>query len=135
MSLSARQILDRLVGFPTVSRDSNLELIDWVEEYLDGFGVRPHRTWNEDGTKAGLFANIGPEVEGGIILSGHTDVVPVDGQQWSSDPFTVTERDGKLFGRGCVDMKGFDALALSAVPLALERGVSRPLQIALSYDE
>ena len=135
MTLTARQILDRLVGFPTVSRDSNLELIDWVEGYLDGLGVRSHRTWNEDGTKAGLFANVGPEVEGGIVLSGHTDVVPVDGQQWSSDPFTVTERDGKLFGRGCVDMKGFDALALSAVPLALERGVKRPLQIALSYDE
>ena len=135
MTLTARQILDRLVGFPTVSRDSNLELIDWVEEYLDGFGVRAHRTWNEDETKAGLFANVGPEVEGGIVLSGHTDVVPVDGQSWSSDPFTVTERDGKLFGRGCVDMKGFDALALAAVPLALERGVKRPLQIALSYDE
>ncbi len=135
MTLSAREILDRLVAFPTVSRDSNLELIDWVEEYLEGFGVRSHRTWNEDGTKAGLFANAGPEVEGGIVLSGHTDVVPVDGQRWSSDPFTVTERDGKLFGRGCVDMKGFDALALAAVPLALERGVKRPLQIALSYDE
>ncbi len=135
MTMTAREILDRLVAFPTVSRDSNLELIDWVEDYLDGFGVRSHRTWNEDGTKAGLFANVGPEVEGGIVLSGHTDVVPVDGQRWSSDPFTVTERDGKLFGRGCVDMKGFDALALSAVPLALERGVTRPLQIALSYDE
>jgi acetylornithine deacetylase len=135
MTLTARQILDRLVGFPTVSRDSNLDLIDWVEGYLDDFGVRAHRTWNEDETKAGLFANVGPEVEGGIILSGHTDVVPVDGQQWSSDPFTVTERNGKLYGRGCVDMKGFAALALAAVPLALERGVRRPLQIALSYDE
>lgn len=135
MSLTARQILDRLVGFPTVSRDSNLELIDWVEEYLDGFGIRCQRTWNDDETKAGLFANVGPEVEGGIVLSGHTDVVPVDGQRWASDPFTVTERDGKLFGRGCVDMKGFDALALAAVPMALERGVKRPLQIALSYDE
>lgn len=135
MTLTARDILDRLVGFPTVSRDSNLELIDWVEEYLAGFGIRAHRTWNEDETKAALFANVGPEVEGGIILSGHTDVVPVDGQNWSSDPFTVTERDGRLYGRGCVDMKGFDALALAAVPLALERGVRRPLQIALSYDE
>ncbi|MBM9595346.1 acetylornithine deacetylase [Roseitranquillus sediminis] len=135
MKLTAREILDRLVGFPTVSRDSNLALIDWVEEYLDGFGVTAHRTWNADGDKAGLFANVGPEVEGGIILSGHTDVVPVDGQKWASDPFTVIERDGKLFGRGTVDMKGFDALALSAVPLALERGVKRPLQIALSYDE
>jgi acetylornithine deacetylase len=135
MRLEARQILERLVAFPTVSRDSNLELVDWVEEYLDGFGVRAHRTWNADGTKAGLFANVGPDAPGGVILSGHTDVVPVDGQAWSSDPFTVTERDGRLYGRGCVDMKGFDALALAAVPDALERGVKRPLQIALSYDE
>lgn len=134
-SLSPREILDRLIGFPTVSRDSNLELIDWVEEYLDDFGVRSFRTWNEDGTKAALFANVGPKVSGGIVLSGHTDVVPVDGQEWSSDPFSLTERDGRLYGRGCADMKGFNALALAAVPMALERGVRRPLQIALSYDE
>ncbi|MEL6167941.1 MAG: acetylornithine deacetylase [Pseudomonadota bacterium] len=133
--LSARDILDRLVGFPTVSRDSNLDLIDWVEEYLSSHGVPAHRTWNEDRTKAALFANVGPEVEGGIVLSGHTDVVPVDGQAWDTDPFVVTERDGKLFGRGTCDMKGFDALALAAVPKALTAGVKRPLQIALSFDE
>lgn len=134
-TMTARDILDRLIGFPTVSRDSNLELIDWVEEYLDDFGVRSFRTWNEDGTKAALFANVGPTVPGGVILSGHTDVVPVDGQAWTSDPFSLTERDGRLYGRGCADMKGFNALALAAVPMALERGVRRPLQIALSYDE
>ncbi len=86
MTLTARDILERLIAFPTVSRDSNLELVDWVEEYLAGLGVTAHRTWNADGTKAALFANVGPAVEGGVILSGHTDVVPVDGQAWSSRP-------------------------------------------------
>jgi len=135
MTLSARELMDKLVSFPTVSRDSNLDLIDFVEEYLDGYGVSSTRVPNEDGTKAALYAHIGPQVDGGVILSGHTDVVPVDGQVWDTDPFTVTERQGKLYGRGTCDMKGFDALALSAVPLALERGIKRPLQIALSYDE
>ena len=135
MTLSAREILGRLIAFPTVSRDSNLELVDWVEAFLSEFDVVAHRTWNADGTKAALFASVGPEVEGGILLSGHTDVVPVDGQAWSSDPFTLTEREGRLYGRGTADMKGFDALALAAIPLALERGVKRPLQVAFSYDE
>jgi acetylornithine deacetylase len=133
--LTAREILDRLVAFPTVSRDSNLALVDWVEDYLASWGVTPHRVWNADRTKAALYANVGPMVAGGVVLSGHTDVVPVDGQDWSSDPFTVVERGGRLYGRGTCDMKGFDALALWAVPLALEAGVKRPLQIALSYDE
>ena len=134
-NLTAREILERLVSFPTVSRESNLAIVDWVEEYLDAFGVKAQRVYNADDTKANLYANIGPEVEGGVILSGHTDVVPVDGQDWDTDPFEVVEKDGRLYGRGTCDMKGFDALALAAVPLALERGVKRPLQIALSYDE
>ncbi len=133
--LSAREILDVLVAFPTISRDSNLDLVDWVEAYLAGHGVSAHRVYDETGTKANLYANIGPEVEGGVILSGHTDVVPVDGQAWKTDPFKVVEQNGRLYGRGTCDMKGFDALALAAVPLALERGIRRPLQIALSYDE
>lgn len=133
--LDGRAILDRLVAFPTVSRDSNLDLVDWVEGYLDGYGVKSTRVWNDDHTKAALYANVGPEVEGGVVLSGHTDVVPVDGQAWDTDPFVVTEKDGKLFGRGTCDMKGFDALALAAVPLALGRDLKRPLQLALSYDE
>ena len=133
--LSPRQILDRLVSFPTVSRDTNLPLIDWVEDYLESHGVTAHRVWNEDRTKASLYAHIGPKVEGGVVLSGHTDVVPVDGQVWSSDPWTVTERDGRLYGRGTCDMKGFVALALAAVPLALAADLKRPLQLALSYDE
>lgn len=135
MTLSARELLARLVGFPTVSRDSNLELIDFVENYLNDLGVTATRVPNEDGTKAALYAHIGPQVDGGVVLSGHTDVVPIDGQAWDTDPFTVTERNGKLYGRGTCDMKGFDALALSAVPLALKAGIKRPLQIALSYDE
>ncbi|MEM9318711.1 MAG: acetylornithine deacetylase [Pseudomonadota bacterium] len=133
--LSARELLDRLVSFPTVSRDSNLALVDWVEEYLADLGVGCHRDYNDDGTKASLFAHIGPQETGGVILSGHTDVVPTDGQDWSFDPFAVTEAEGKLYGRGTCDMKGFDALALSAVAPALERGLNRPLQICLTRDE
>ncbi|WP_102223447.1 acetylornithine deacetylase [Acidimangrovimonas sediminis] len=133
--LSARELLEKLVSFPTVSRDSNLDLVQWVEGYLADWGVTSTRVYNPEGNKAALYANVGPEVEGGVVLSGHTDVVPVDGQAWDSDPFTVVERDGRLFGRGVCDMKGFDALALWAVPLAIEAGVKRPLQIALSYDE
>jgi acetylornithine deacetylase len=135
MNFSAREILDQLVGFRSVSSESNLDLIDWVEGYLASHGVKSHRVYNAERTKAALFANVGPEVAGGVILSGHSDVVPVEGQDWATDPFTVVERDGRLYGRGTCDMKGFVALALAAVPLALKAGVKRPLQIAISYDE
>ncbi|ETX15634.1 acetylornithine deacetylase [Roseivivax halodurans JCM 10272] len=133
--LSPRAILERLVAFPTVSHASNLDLIDWVESYLAGHGITAHRHWNEVGDKAALYAHVGPEVEGGVILSGHSDVVPVEGQDWSSDPWQVTERDGKLYGRGTTDMKGFDALAIWALVEARHAGIERPLQLALSYDE
>jgi acetylornithine deacetylase len=133
--MDARAILEKLVSFPTVSRDSNLELVDWVEDYLDGYGIKATRDYNAKGNKASLYANVGPDEDGGVLLSGHTDVVPVDGQAWDTDPWTVTEKNGRLYGRGTCDMKGFDALALAAVPLALERGVKRPLQIALTRDE
>lgn len=135
MDMSARALMDKLVGFPTVSRDSNLDLIDFVDEYLDSHGVKSIRVPNDDGTKAAIYAHIGPEINGGVVLSGHTDVVPIDGQAWDTDPFVVTQKGGKLFGRGTCDMKGFDALALAAVPIALKAGIKRPLQIALSYDE
>ncbi len=135
MNLTARELLDELVAFPTVSSDSNLELVDFVETYLNSFDIPSIRVPNADGTKAALYAHVGPEVDGGVVLSGHTDVVPIEGQNWDTDPFQVIERDGKLHGRGTCDMKGFDALALAAVPLALERDIKRPLQIALSYDE
>ncbi|MDH3264037.1 MAG: M20/M25/M40 family metallo-hydrolase, partial [Paracoccaceae bacterium] len=130
-----REILARLVSFPTVSRDSNLDLVDWVEEWLDGHGIAAHRVWNAERTKAALYAHVGPEIPGGVVLSGHTDVVPVDGQDWSSDPWVLTEREGRLYGRGAVDMKGFDALALWAMAEAAKGELKRPLQLALSYDE
>ncbi|KNX43155.1 Acetylornithine deacetylase [Roseovarius tolerans] len=133
--LTPVELMSKLVSFPTVSRDSNLPLVDWVEDYLREHGITAHRHYDETGEKAALFAHVGPEVEGGVVLSGHTDVVPVDGQPWTSDPFTVEERDGKYFGRGCVDMKGFDALAIWALVEAHLLGVARPLQLALSYDE
>jgi len=127
--------MEKLIAFPTVSTESNLALIDFVESYLADLGVASTRVPDATGQKASLYAHIWPQLAGGVVLSGHTDVVPVAGQAWDTDPFTVTEKDGKLYGRGTCDMKGFDALALSAVPLALERGIKRPLQIALSYDE
>ena len=133
--LTPRQILDRLVKFPTVSRDSNLQLVDWLEGYLASHGVKCFRHWNEDRQKAALIAHAGPWVEGAVVLSGHSDVVPVDGQTWTSDPWTVVERDGRLYGRGTCDMKGFVALSVWAVVEAARRGVARPLQLALSYDE
>ena len=134
--LTPREILEKLVSFPTVSRDTNLPLVDWVEDYLAAHGIRAHRWVDPDQPhKAALFAHVGPWEEGAVVLSGHTDVVPVDGQPWTSDPFTLTERDGKLFGRGATDMKGYDALAIWALVEAQARGVKRPLQLALSFDE
>ncbi|RAK59641.1 acetylornithine deacetylase [Phenylobacterium hankyongense] len=132
---AALDILQTLVAFDTTSRLSNLELIAWVEAYLDGHGVPHRRVPNADGRKSNLIATVGPAVEGGVVLSGHTDVVPVDGQPWTSDPFTVTERDGRLYGRGTCDMKGFLALALAAVPGLKAADPKRPVHLALSYDE
>jgi acetylornithine deacetylase len=129
------EMLERLVAFPTVSRDSNLPLVDWAEEYLTAWGARCRRTWNREGTKANLLATLGPDAPGGVVLSGHTDVVPVDGQDWASDPFVLVEREGRLFGRGAVDMKGFLAVALSLVPEFAGIALRRPVHLALSYDE
>ena len=109
--------------------------MNFVETYLQSHGVSPVKVFSPEGDKAALYANVGPETAGGVVLSGHTDVVPVKGQEWTSDPFTVIERDGRLYGRGTCDMKGFNALALAAVPLALGKPLKRPLQIALSFDE
>jgi acetylornithine deacetylase len=129
------EMLATLVGFPTVSSDSNLALIHFVRDYLAGHGVESRIVPNAEGTKANLYAQVGPAEPGGIVLSGHTDVVPVEGQPWTTDPFTLTEKEGRLYGRGACDMKGFDALVLAAVPRMLEAGLKRPVQIALSYDE
>ena len=135
MELSAREMMEKLISFPSVSNVSNLPIINFIEEYLNSHGVECHRVYNPAGDKANLYANAGPAVDGGVILSGHTDVVPVVGQDWDTDPFKVVEKDGKLYGRGTCDMKGFDAIALTAVPKALKRGIKRPIQIAMSYDE
>lgn len=133
--MTPRQILERLVAFDTVSSKSNLALIDWVADYLDGFGVESRLTGDKTGAKANLFATIGRGERGGVILSGHTDVVPVEGQAWKSDPFRLSERADRLYGRGAADMKGFIALALALVPRALERPLATPLHLALSFDE
>jgi acetylornithine deacetylase len=132
---AALEILERLIAFDTTSRLSNLALIEWVEAYLDGHGVPHRRVPNADGAKSNLMATIGPAIEGGIVLSGHTDVVPVDGQRWSSDPFKLSFRDGRYYGRGTCDMKGFLALALAAVPELAAGPTARPVHLAFSYDE
>ncbi len=132
---SATEMLERLVGFDTTSRDSNLELIAFVEDYLSAYGVSSARIPNEEGDKANLLASVGPGRPGGVILSGHSDVVPVDGQPWTSDPFTLVERDAKLFGRGTCDMKAFLAIGLALLPDMLARPLKVPLHFAISYDE
>lgn len=134
-AFTPREMIDRLVAFDTTSRDSNLALIDFVADYLRGHGLKPLLIPNADSTKANLLVTLGPDRPGGIILSGHTDVVPVDDQPWDTDPFKVVERDGKLFGRGTADMKSFSAIALALVPEFLSRPLKTPVHIALSYDE
>jgi acetylornithine deacetylase len=133
--LRSRALLAELVGFATVSRDSNLALIEFVRDYLQGLGVNSELIYNAERTKANLLASIGPSVPGGVVLSGHTDVVPVDGQAWTVDPFCLSEVDGKLFGRGTADMKGYLASVLAAVPTFLSSPLRRPLHLAFSYDE
>lgn len=127
--------ISRLVAFDTTSSKSNLPLIEDVEAYLAEYEIETFRVPNDDGTKANLYAVVGPKTEGGVVLSGHTDVVPIDGQDWSSDPWVVTEKEGKLYGRGVADMKSFSAIGLSLVPEMLKAGLKRPIIFALSYDE
>lgn len=132
---SSIEMLERLIAFDTTSRNSNLALVRFVEDYLSDWGVRSTRVPNADGTKTNLYAVVGPPVDGGVVLSGHTDVVPVDGQPWATDPFTLVRKDGKLFGRGTADMKGFVAVALALVPRMTKAGLKKPIILALSYDE
>ncbi|MDR6444750.1 acetylornithine deacetylase [Paraburkholderia terricola] len=132
---SSRALLASLIGFPTVSRDSNLDMIAFIRRYLDELGVESELFYNAERTKANLFATIGPRERGGIVLSGHTDVVPVEGQAWTVDAFRLTERDGRLYGRGTADMKGFIASVLAAVPGFVERALKLPVHLAFSYDE
>ncbi|HEX2116287.1 MAG TPA: acetylornithine deacetylase, partial [Alphaproteobacteria bacterium] len=128
-------LIGRLVGFDSVSVRPNMALIEAVRDHLAGHGVAARIVPNADGTKANLFATIGPEIPGGVALSGHTDVVPVEGQEWSSDPFTLTTRGDRLYGRGTADMKGFIAVALALVPEFKRRRLKRPIHFCFSYDE
>ena len=132
---SAKLLLSRLIAFPTVSDTSNLDIIAFVEQYLAGLGVETLRLPNAAGDKAALLATIGPRVDGGAVLSGHTDVVPAADQPWTGDPFAMREIDGRLYGRGACDMKGFGAAVLAMVPTFLAAGLRRPIHIVLSYDE
>lgn len=132
---SPKEMLARLVGFDTVSDRSNLELIAFVEDYLAAHGIASTRVPNGDGDKASLYATIGPNVAGGVVLSAHSDVVPTDHQTWTTDPFTLTERGDRLYGRGTTDMKGFLACALALVPEFAAAELDRPIHLAISYDE
>lgn len=130
------EILTRLVAFDTTSRNSNLPLIEWVEAHVAPIKPQLRRVANADGTKTNLIISFGPlDAQGGVVLSGHTDVVPVDGQDWSTDPWGLTERDGRLYGRGTCDMKGFAACALAFAPAMAKASLTAPIHIALSYDE
>ena len=138
-SAESRAMIERLIGFNTVSRDSNLGLIEWVRDYLHGIGAVTRLTHDPTGKKANLFATLGDSPKPGLILSGHTDVVPVDGQSWDTDPFSAVERDGKLFARGSADMKGFIGIALAKAPRFVaalnDNRLDAPLHYSLSYDE
>ncbi|NRH28945.1 acetylornithine deacetylase [Pseudomonas sp. MS19] len=133
--LCSRDLLARLISFNTVSRESNLALIEFIQDYLQGLGVSCELDFNAERSKANLFATIGPADRGGVVLSGHTDVVPVAGQAWTVEPFKLTEREGKLYGRGAADMKGYIASVLAAVPRFLAQPLRMPVHLAFSYDE
>jgi acetylornithine deacetylase len=134
-ALSTIEMIRRLVSFDTTSRESNLALIDFVRDYLDGWGIASELVYDTERRKANLYATLGPDDRPGIMLSGHTDVVPVDGQAWQSDPFALAERDDRLYGRGSADMKSFLAVALALVPEFLACRPKTPIHFALSYDE
>ncbi|MFQ5985338.1 MAG: acetylornithine deacetylase, partial [Alphaproteobacteria bacterium] len=129
------EMIRRLVAFDTTSRNSNLDLIQFVADYLERHRIESALSFDEGRNKANLFATLGPDGDGGIVLSGHTDVVPVDGQDWHTDPFSVVEKEGRLYGRGTADMKSFIAAGLALVPEFLRRGLHTPVHLALTYDE
>ena len=129
------EILKKLVSFDTTSFKSNLDLIKFIENYLNDLNIKSELIYDETKSKANLFTTIGPNLQGGIVLSGHTDVVPITKQNWTSDPFILTERDDKLFGRGSSDMKGFIAIVLSRVSAMVEKKLKKPIHLAFSYDE
>ncbi|NAS13029.1 acetylornithine deacetylase [Poritiphilus flavus] len=134
--MSVENILAKLVSFPILGGESNLSILNWIKDYLESHGVEVNLVPNEVGNKASLHCRIGPAADGGVILSGHMDVVPVEGQDWTTDPFTLTDKgDGKLYGRGSCDMKGFLACCLAALPQMLKADLKKPIYFAFSYDE
>ncbi|PLR51630.1 MULTISPECIES: acetylornithine deacetylase [Yersiniaceae] len=135
MNESVRALLARLLAFDTTSRESNLALIDFIHDYLAEHGIPSQRFYDEEGRKANLYARLGPPGGGGVMLSGHTDVVPVDGQSWTVPPFSLTEREGRCYGRGSADMKGFLACMLASLANFLQQPLRMPLHLAFSYDE
>lgn len=132
---SAIEILERLVAFDSISGKPTHEIVGYIQDYLANLGVETTLSFDEAGERANVFATIGPQIDGGVLLNGHTDVVPVEGQTWASDPFTLARRNDRLYGRGSVDMKGFLACVLASVPRFQAADLSRPIHIAFSYDE
>ena len=128
-------ILKRIIAFDTVSRNSNMAMIEWLQEYLESYGIKSSLIFDATGKKANLYATIGSHEQPGILLSGHTDVVPIDGQDWSTDPFELVEKDGRLFGRGTSDMKSFLAVVLAQVPTFSSTKLDKPINLAFTYDE
>lgn len=134
--MTVENILAKLVSFPVLGGEGNLSILNWIKEYVESYGVTVQLVPNEEGNKASLHCRIGPAVDGGVILSGHMDVVPVEGQDWTTDPFVLTDKgDGKLYGRGSCDMKGFLACCLAALPEMVKANLKKPLYFAFSYDE
>lgn len=134
--MNVEELLAKLVSFPVLGGQSNMSILNWIKEYLESYGVQVNLVPNEEGNKASLHCRIGPEVDGGVILSGHMDVVPVEGQEWNTDPFILTDKgDGKLYGRGSCDMKGFLACCLAVLPEMVKAELKKPIYFAFSYDE
>jgi len=134
--MTVEEILAKLVSYPVLGGESNMSIIHWIKEYIESYGVTTTLVPNEEGNKASLHCRIGPAVDGGVILSGHTDVVPVEGQEWTTNPFELTDKgDGKLYGRGSCDMKGFLACCLTALPEMVKTELKKPIYFAFSYDE
>jgi len=134
--MTVEKILEKLVSFPVLGGESNLTIIHWIKEYIESHGIEANLLFNKEKNKASLHCRIGPAVDGGVILSGHTDVVPVEGQEWHTDPFKLIDKgDGKLYGRGSCDMKGFIACCLNVLPEMIEANLETPIYFAFSYDE
>ena len=129
------KILEKLVSFKTISGTSTKEINKFIVEYLKKYGLEPVLSYDDDGERSNIFVTIGPKIDGGVLFNGHTDVVPVEGQKWSTDPFTLTQVDDRLYGRGSVDMKGFLACALASLPNFLAANLKKPIHFAFSYDE